>query len=468
MKIQVCKSFYLGTLSSSQKPVYNVHSKKDISTGIPKSDERGLYKKKNNVTVESKNYVKNHINRFPCVESHYCRASTSKKYLESHLNITKMYDLYVELCQETNVTPVKSSMYRRIFCTEFNLDFHKPKSDRCGICEKYQVANKEGIFLRENEVISYESHIRAKEKMRERKKEDKDSEIPILCFDLQNVITCPKSEVGPTFYHSKLNVYNLTAHLSTNKMVYCAIWTEYMSGRGGNDLASAFTKILQKVFDDNEFQDIITWSDSCVPQNRNSIISFAIQNFLKTHSNVNSITMKFSVPGHSCIQEIDNIHSQIEKAFRKIEFYSPLGILRALKTINRKKPFQILQMVPEDFKNFADCAKKFNYKNIPFSNVTRLKFTQRLLEVEYKKTHDDEENFTSVSLKYGEKKRKFSENTISKLLEVTPQPLATGVGLSDEKKSHLRAMLPYMPLQDRAYYNVILNSGKFCKNSFRL
>lgn len=100
--------------------------------------------------------------------------------------------------------------------------------------------------------------------------------------------------------------------------------------------------------------------------------------------------------------------------------------------------------------------------------MTRLKFTQRLLEVEYKKTHDDEENFTSVSLKYGEKKRKFSENTISKLLEVTPQPLATGVGLSDEKKSHLRAMLPYMPLQDRAYYNVILNSGKFCKNSFRL
>ncbi|KAG8319030.1 hypothetical protein J6590_100092 [Homalodisca vitripennis] len=40
-KIQVCKKFYLGTLSISQKPVYNVHKNKDELTSTPKQDGRG-------------------------------------------------------------------------------------------------------------------------------------------------------------------------------------------------------------------------------------------------------------------------------------------------------------------------------------------------------------------------------------------------------------------------------------------
>ena len=81
--IQVCKAFYLGTLNISQKVVYNVHNKKDSFTGIPKTDARGKHKKKI-VSEESRNGVRRHIDSFPVVESHYCRANTSNKYLDSN------------------------------------------------------------------------------------------------------------------------------------------------------------------------------------------------------------------------------------------------------------------------------------------------------------------------------------------------------------------------------------------------
>jgi uncharacterized protein with PIN domain len=46
----------------------------------------------------------------------------------------------------------------RIFCTKFNLSFHKPKSDRCPVCEKERVAVKENIQIQESERRYYEKH----------------------------------------------------------------------------------------------------------------------------------------------------------------------------------------------------------------------------------------------------------------------------------------------------------------------
>ena len=94
---RVCKSFYLPTLAVSQKMVYNVHQKKDEATGIVKPDGKGRHESHHRVSEEKKKgcfRVLEHINSFPIVESHYCRAKTNKKYLEAGLNIAKMYDFY--------------------------------------------------------------------------------------------------------------------------------------------------------------------------------------------------------------------------------------------------------------------------------------------------------------------------------------------------------------------------------------
>ena len=73
----------------------------------------------------SKQSVKNHINEFPHVPSHYCCQRTKKEYFEAFLNL--MYELYSAYCEEKNIAPVKKHMYR--FEHDFNIEFQKPKTD---------------------------------------------------------------------------------------------------------------------------------------------------------------------------------------------------------------------------------------------------------------------------------------------------------------------------------------------------
>lgn len=76
-------------------------------------------------------------------------------------------------------------------------------------------------------------------------------------------------------------IYNVFVEHSTKG--YCAICDETQSGRGGNDLASALRVLLDKVVEDHtDANNLIVWSDSCVPQNRNSLISYMLQPFLQT------------------------------------------------------------------------------------------------------------------------------------------------------------------------------------------
>ena len=124
-----------------------------------------------------------------------------------------------------------------------------------------------------------------------------------ICFDLQNVVSFPYTEMLAHSFTSEnlLYIILLLMHLS-------AIWTEAMSGREGNGIASAFVTILSTVVNDfPTVSDIIVWSDSCVPQIRNQVISFAVTYFWHT--------MHYSIPGHSAVQEVDNMHSQIEKSY---------------------------------------------------------------------------------------------------------------------------------------------------------
>ena len=116
---------------------------------------------------------------------------------------------------------------------------------------------------------------------------------------------------------------------------YCGIWTEGLAGRGGNHIASALIAALKKAVDDTPgLKHVILWSDSCVPQNKNSIMSFALLDFLWNTTSLESIEQKFGEPGHTSIQEIDNIHSQIEKRLKLVEVYSPISLCRVLLTVN--------------------------------------------------------------------------------------------------------------------------------------
>ncbi|GBM13693.1 hypothetical protein AVEN_148211-1 [Araneus ventricosus] len=158
-------------------------------------------------------------------------------------------------------------MCYKISVTEFNIGFHSPKSDRCDLCEKFKVAKKTQT-LTDDIKYEYDAHQTSKMNMRKvRNEETKNKDLPVLLFDLQNVILTPHANISSLFYLRKLNVYNLTVYYKPTKQVYCALWSENLSVRDGNDIASAFHKILTALVEENDITQLITLSDSCVSQN---------------------------------------------------------------------------------------------------------------------------------------------------------------------------------------------------------
>ncbi|KAF2892008.1 hypothetical protein ILUMI_14165 [Ignelater luminosus] len=100
-------------------------------------------------------------------------------------------------------------------------------------------------------------------------------------------------------------------------------------GRKATNIASALSKIIEEVLRDNpEVTELTMWSDSCVPQNKSSIMTFAMGRIIANSPELQKITMKYSTPSHSAVQEIDAVHSTIEGVLRNPEYYSPMGLLR--------------------------------------------------------------------------------------------------------------------------------------------
>lgn len=97
---RVSKQFFLCTLDISNKRFPNVLKYKS-DTGIASTDRRGKHTPSNKIDYSVTRFVKKHINSFPKFKSHYTRQQNpNRKYLDSSLNVNKMYELYKQLCVE--------------------------------------------------------------------------------------------------------------------------------------------------------------------------------------------------------------------------------------------------------------------------------------------------------------------------------------------------------------------------------
>ena len=183
------------------------------------------------------------------------------------------------------------------------------------------------------------------------------------------MITLSKKDVGSFYYKRKLTLYNLTAFKSS-KHAYCAMWTELTSGSSRNDIASDLISLLKKiVLNHPSVTNIICWSDSCIPHNRNSYISQAILALSSKSDVIESIMMTYSLSRNFCVQEVGNMQKQIEDAMRDDEFCSPLSFLHF---------YPVIQVSGNDFMNLW-IMLPFNV--LPHSKVFQLRFTKSNLHV---------------------------------------------------------------------------------------
>lgn len=248
----------------------------------------------------------------------------------------------------------------------------------------------------------------------------------------------------------------MTAHVAKYKHVYCGIWTEVQSGRSGNDIASAIFKLLCEILKNHtDITDLITWSDSCVPQNRNQMMSLAMLNILNLFPHLSSVTMKFSTPGHSCIQEVDNVHSHIEKVMAVSEFWSPVSFLRLLLRVNRKTPYNVVQLKNQHFKDFHKSSKHLPFDKIPFSQVCQIQFKQNSFTVGYKLAHHSD-SFTFINLR--NLQSRISLTTCSIGCFNVHQAQKRKSILSKEKEKDILFMLKWMPEVDKAFYKAALKN----------
>lgn len=93
-------------------------------------EKRGGFRKVEKYS-QQKVSVMNFINQLKCVESHYCRGKSNRKYLPSELNVKKLWKVY---SSETGHFAVKLPFFRKIHNTQYNVGFGTPRTDVCSTC----------------------------------------------------------------------------------------------------------------------------------------------------------------------------------------------------------------------------------------------------------------------------------------------------------------------------------------------
>lgn len=179
--IKVCKTMFCNTLGVSLR---TIHGWKKRST---KSNQNKETNPISNKKKESKN-VEEFLNVLPKMESHYCRASSSRLYLQPEwTSATQLYEFYTKnWCVNKNVSPMSIYTFH-IALKNMNISLYHPKKDQCELCACYSQGNV-------NE-LEYKEHIKKKEEARTEKSKDKINENFMYTMDLQSVLLSPRSQV---------------------------------------------------------------------------------------------------------------------------------------------------------------------------------------------------------------------------------------------------------------------------------
>lgn len=407
-KIRVCKKFFLSTLSISEK-FLRTSVGKITSTGTVQKEQRGgRYESLAEKDAALRKSVEQHINRFPKVESHYCRKSSSRQYLHSELTLQKMYELY--LLENNDQEAASLSTYTRVF-KGMNLSFHNPKKDQCSLCLSYRNGDDEA---KRNLEERYQRHLHEKKKIREIKEACKDlsvksnNEIVSAVFDLQQVIYLPLLSDNKLFYKNRLSNFNFTIYDLATKNCWCYTWHEGISKRGASEISTCVYKFLTQN-DRQKVKRINLFSDGCQGQNKNSVMASMLLLFINNSVNTSEVSLRFFESFHGQ-NEGDSAHSTISYALKKAgDVCVPSQLLPIFRLARRKKPYEVVQMMHNDFLDFKTVAKDMrilsirkdneNVESVNWTEMMEFRVSKETPDVLYFKTSHSQATYRSITLK---------------------------------------------------------------------
>lgn len=351
--VMVCKTMFLNTLSISERTMRTALEKKE-ECGTIETEKRGgrpeALHEQDQVRREA---ILRHISRFPRMESHYCRKSSTREYLHSDLNKQKMRDMFVQEHKEQNIT-ASYKTYCDVLKTQ-NLSFFHPKKDKCGLCETYRKGDADKKAEMQTKM---DDHQRQKQAVRDKKKEAKEDPDPMnMCatFDMQQVIFLPKTNDSMIFYKRRLANYNLTIYDLKSKQCHCFTWHEGMAKRGSCEVATCLKHYLQER-DNDGANNVTLFSDGCPGQNKNSIVTTMLLHFVCNSRNIDKISLHFFEPYHGQ-NEGDSAHSCINTAIEAAgDLYVPSQLVPIFRLARRKNPYVVHSLQTGDFYDYKTLA----------------------------------------------------------------------------------------------------------------
>ncbi|CAH1989986.1 unnamed protein product [Acanthoscelides obtectus] len=421
-------------------------AKSNLENGYRKDEDNVQPNKIRDSTTAPTRSLHDFFDCLPKLESHYCRASTSKLYLEPTWNSkAHLYKIYKsDYCTTHNVEPVSIATFHKEFDKK-RLSLYKPKKDLCDTCVAFETGN-----LTEDK---YNEHIAFKNAARTAKTVDKESPNEVFTMDLQSVLLSPKSNTCALYYKTKLIVHNFTLYDIKRNQGYCYLWNEAEGGLTSNEFTSIIIHFLERHIDQFGLQNrsdiqIILWSDGCGYQNRNATLANGLYNL--TLERGVTIVQKYLQKGHTQM-EVDSVHSVIERKTRNKKINIPADYVYICKTVCQKAPYRVEYLMHDFFKKY-DELKYFNSirpgrsAGAPLVNDIRaLRYSHE--GVFFKLNHSDQKwQILPVRLNTKTNNATNDANDLPKLYR-------NRIKIKAEKYKHLQSLKATMEVDYHAFYD---------------
>ena len=128
MIVRVCRKMFLNTLGLKEWTVLNWVKERSENDSLPLKEN-----KKAMLDERRRNDVKDFFNALPKIESHYCRADTTRIYLEPVWESKQhLHREYTKFCEERKTKAVKIKAFGDVM-EEMKLSMFQPRKDRCDI-----------------------------------------------------------------------------------------------------------------------------------------------------------------------------------------------------------------------------------------------------------------------------------------------------------------------------------------------
>ena len=283
---------------------------------------------------------------------------------------------------------------------------------------------------------NYESHLE-KEKDKEASKQNKC--LYTVTFDLQAVLYTPCSNVSKVFYKRKLYCYNLTVFSLADKTGTCYLWDE-INGQRRSEIGSCIITHLKGL--PSSVKHVILYSDCCSGQNQNQYLAAGLHHTVQTSSPIEVIEQKFLESGHTHM-ECDSMHSAIEHAKKATSIYHPEQWDTAVHMARRNKPYVVVPMRYDSFKDLNSFTKDVYSKMKTDSGGKRVKWMKiKVLrvakatpdEIQFKESFE-EDTFRSICISLKQTRGRPSDS-----VKPIPKKCASPLPISVKKKQDLLSL----------------------------